>query len=87
MSLIEEISSICGLPFNEVIKETNIHVFSNKCVSITNFKTILSYSEDKIIIKVKDNVISILGDNLIIKDIDTNSIVIYGKINSFEYSR
>jgi sporulation protein YqfC len=62
-------------------------MISNKCISITNFISIPGYDSSKVILKVKDNVMVINGENLNIKDIDGRSIIIVGKISSMEYSR
>ena len=87
MSVFEEIASVLLLPYNEVLNELNIHICSNKCVSISNFISILGYDSSKVILKVKDNVFIINGDNLNIKDIDGRSIIVVGKITGMEYSR
>ena len=87
MSVFEEMASVLSLPYNEVLNEINIQMIANKCISITNFISILGYDSSKVILKVKDNVMVINGENLNIKDIDGRSIIIVGKISSMEYSR
>lgn len=87
MSILEEIAGVLSLPYSDVLKELNIHIFSNKSVSICNFISILGYDRCKVVLKVKDNVLVINGENLQINDIDGRSIIVVGKITGMEYSR
>lgn len=80
---IKELADICGLPFGEIVKDTKVIAVGMKILYISNYKKIISYSSDKIDLKVKKDVVHILGENLIIKQMDKGEIIISGKINSF----
>lgn len=49
---------------------------------VQGFKEIVSFSPDTIILKLSKNSLKIYGSNLIIKELDTNSINVTGKIDS-----
>lgn len=80
---IKELADICGLPFGEIIKDTKVIALDMKVLYISNYKKIISYSTTKIDLKVKKDVIHILGENLIIKQMDKGELIVLGKINSF----
>ncbi len=80
---IKELADICGLPFGEIAKDTKVIALGTKILYISNYKKIISYSTSKIDLKVKKDVIHILGENLIIKQMDKGEMIVFGKINSF----
>ena len=77
---VSEICNICKLPFNEVISDFKIIQVSNKAVFIYNYIKILDYSDEKIVLKVKNNTLNIEGANLFISQINKNEILIKGNI-------
>ena len=87
MSIVEDIAKVLSLPYSDVLNELNIQIVSNKCIYVTNFISILGYDSNKVILKVKNNVVVINGEDLKIKDIEIKSIIIIGKILNIEYSR
>lgn len=80
---IKELADICGLPFGEIIKDTKVIALGMKVLYISNYKKIISYSTTKIDLKVTKDVIHILGEKLIIKQMDKGELIVLGKINSF----
>lgn len=54
--------------------------FNNEKVYVEGFKSLLSLDSEKIILKLKDNELSISGEDLKIQELGSNSIYIVGKI-------
>ena len=57
----------------------------NKNLCIENYKGIIEYSNDIIRINTKSSMLKIIGNNLEIKSITDEEIVIFGKIKSLEF--
>lgn len=87
MSFIEDVSNICGIPYDDIFSNLVVNMVSNKCVTVTNFISILSYDNTKVLFKLKDNVLIVSGEALYIKDIESSSVVVSGKIDSIGFSR
>ncbi len=78
---VNELSQITGLPFDEISGGCNIN-WRGRMVYISNFIKILSYSEEKILLKIKNNVLTIAGQNLVIAQLSPKEIVLKGDILS-----
>lgn len=76
----KEIVEICGLPFNEVLKDVKIIFIGGKALYVSNYKKIVTYGKESIDLRVKGDIIHISGENMIIKQLDKNEIIISGKI-------
>lgn len=81
-SYINEICNVCKLPFNEIINDYKVIQISNKAIVVNNYIKILDYSSNKISLKVKKDILSILGNDLYISQINQGEIVIKGIIYS-----
>jgi len=79
---LNEICDICKLPFNEIINDYKVTQIGNKAIVVYNFIKILDYSDEKISLKVKGDIFTIIGVNLYISQINKNEIIIKGKICS-----
>lgn len=76
----KEIIKICGLPFNEVLKDVKVILIGGKVLYVSNYKKIITYSKESIDLRVKGDIVHILGEDLTIKQLDKNEIIIFGKI-------
>lgn len=85
-SFFEEITKISGLPFQIFNDNFKLINFGNKAVYIENFKNIVSFESFEVVIKLSKGITKILGENLKIKNMNTNSIVIVGDIKNLEIS-
>ena len=54
---------------------------NNQKIYVEGFKHLLSFDDTKIILKLKDNELSIVGNSLTIEELGSNSILISGKID------
>ena len=68
-------------------KEQNVQCINRECANISATNRIVSSSSDEIIIDTKQGLLEISGSDLNIQSFDTNSqtIIIMGKINAFNY--
>ena len=79
---INEIIDICKLPFDEISKDYKAIIIGGKCVYVSNYKKIIDYTMSKIVLKVFNGILEILGDEMKIQQINKKEIVICGKIMS-----
>jgi sporulation protein YqfC len=71
---------------NELLYNENSEIIINeKHVSIKNYKTIYSISNNKINILLKDKAINIIGNNLVITKLDKFDLKIKGNIKGIEF--
>lgn len=80
---IREIIDVCKLPFNEINKDIKVVQIGTGTIYICNFKKIIDYSVEKIVLKCHRGVLEILGNGLSIAMINKREIVINGYIKSF----
>jgi len=80
---IKEVVEICKLPFEEIGKDYKVILIGGKAIYICNYKKIIDYSLNKVVLKITNNTLEISGDNLEINQINKGEIIISGKIYSF----
>ena len=80
---LDEIINVCKLPFSEVVTEFKVIQIGNRIIYIGNFKKILDYSNNRVALKTSKEVVEIVGNNLLISQINKNEIIIKGDIYSF----
>ncbi len=77
---------------NEVVDNLNLELsnnykyynFGGKVVYIENFVRILTFNKEEIILKLKKGMFKVLGINLIIEELNKNSLLIKGEIKGVE---
>lgn len=84
--LFEEMAKISGLPFDVFNNNFKVINFGNKAIYIENFKNIVTFTITEIVIKLSRGIAKIIGDNLKIKNMNANTIIIAGEIKSLEIS-
>ena len=84
---ISELSTVSGLPFNEVKKDFRVIWIGGNCAHIINYTKILTYTDTSLILKIPKNQLVIEGFNFEIKELNKREILINGNINRFELSR
>ncbi|WDV44527.1 sporulation protein YqfC [Clostridiaceae bacterium M8S5] len=80
-----DISDVLELPKDIVMDLPKITMIGNIQVYIENHKGILEYSKTVIRVKYKDGIIKVLGNNMLLKTIVSEEIIITGVINEIEY--
>ena len=79
---IKEIINICRLPFNEITTDFKIIWLGNNIIYVCNYKKLLDYSQEHIMLKVNKTTLEIEGNDIAIKQMNRGEIVITGKFNS-----
>lgn len=82
----EEIVKMSGLPLDIFNNGFRVINFSNKSVFVEGFVNIVSFESIEIIIKLKHGIVKIQGENLKIKNMNLETILIIGNITNFEIS-
>ena len=78
----EEIINICKIPINEITNELKVIMVGNRIIYISNFKKIIEYGSNKISLKTKHSNYDIVGNELVIAQINKSELVIKGNINA-----
>ena len=79
---INELYSICKLPLAEINNKFKIVQVGDSIVYISNYLKLIDYGNEKIVLKVKNNLLEICGENLMISQLNKNEIIISGRIYS-----
>ena len=79
---IKEIVGICKLPFDEINKTFKVIQLGTRGIYVCNFKKIIDYTHERVVLKVVNDTLEIGGENLSISKINKGEIVIVGKIHS-----
>ena len=77
---MKEFSKICKLPFEEITKSFKLIWFGLSGLYVSNFKKIIDYRRELIVLKIPNNTIEIAGQNLEISLINKGELVISGNI-------
>lgn len=83
INYIREIVGVCKLPFDEIIKEYKIIQLGSRIIYISNFIKIIDYSDERLVLKVKNGLLEIKANNLKIQQLNKGEIVLKGKIYSY----
>lgn len=80
-NLLEDIENFTKLPFEMLKNGFRIINFCNKSVYVENYKAIVLFENEEVLIKLPKGLVSILGKNLKINKLNVSSIIINGEIN------
>lgn len=78
-------SEILDLPKEIVLNAPLITILGSEKLSIENFKSIVEYSSEKIRLNTSHGVLKIEGSSLYIKEMNTEKILILGKLHKLEF--
>ena len=79
---ISELSSICKLPMELVDKNFKLIWFGLAGLYVANYKKIIDYNSKRVVLKITNNTLEIIGRDLSISLINKGEILINGKVNS-----
>ncbi len=82
MDYLGEVGKTVNLPYEEVLSGYKVEVFSGKALAISNFKKILIYTSDHLVVSVKGGVVDITGSDIKIRQLDSGTITISGKLEN-----
>ena len=67
------------------LMDTNFQIIiKNNYINIINYKEIVDFTSNQIIIKTDNKLIKIIGDNLVVSRMQDNEALITGNINKVE---
>ena len=79
---VNEICDICKLPLQEIGNKFKIIQIGENVIYISNYIKLIDYGNEKIVLKVKNNILEISGKYLKINQLNKNEIIISGIIFS-----
>jgi len=85
-NFLDEIAKLTGLPLEVLGGGYRIINFDGKAVYIEGIQNILRFNNEEVNLKLKKGAVKLIGQNLILQNIDVNSIVVTGKIMQVEVS-
>ena len=68
-----------------MINEYEITI-KNEKLYVKNYIKIMTVNKEKIIIKMKENIINIIGDNLLLVKMDKYDLLIIGNVKRIEFN-
>lgn len=84
LNFFDDIANLTGLPMDLINKGYRVYNFGGKSVYIENYKNIINYTNQAIVLKLNKGVLKIQGQDLSIKELNLSTLVINGTINSVE---
>ncbi len=85
MKLKEKFTEILELPKEIVLDMPKLTMLGNGDLIIENYKGIVEYDEDVLRVNTTSGIIKVKGINIYIKEITSDSIMVYGDILSLEF--
>lgn len=83
-SFFEDIAKITGLPFDILNSGFRLINFCNKSFYVEGFKTLIEFSSEVVSLKLTKGSVKIVGNNLKIKNLNKDTILIVGDILTVE---
>jgi sporulation protein YqfC len=83
----EKVTEVLELPKEVVLNIPKMTIFGYKDILIENYKGIIEYDNERIRINTGSGIIKISGNNLNIKEITSEDILVNGVIDSLEFLR
>lgn len=82
-----ELREVVGLDAKEIAKSYKVAFVDGGGILVSNFQKILTYSNNLLVLKVRNNVINIEGVGIEIKELSKDELIAKGKINRVYLSR
>ncbi|TYQ15526.1 UNVERIFIED_CONTAM: sporulation protein YqfC [Acetivibrio alkalicellulosi] len=84
-SIKEKMTEFLELPKEIVLDMPKTTLLGNGNMLVENYKGIIEYDVNRIRINTSKGIIKVTGDNLFIKEITSEDLMIYGDIASVEF--
>ncbi|MHB8065959.1 MAG: sporulation protein YqfC [Ruminiclostridium sp.] len=81
----QKVTEMLELPKEIVLNMPKLTMLGNGDLIIENYKGIIEYDEDVVRINTTAGIIKVMGEGIYIKEISTESIMIYGNILSLQF--
>ena len=82
----DEIALKTGLPFDILNNGFRLINFSNNAIYVEGFTNIINFETNEVTLKLKKGIVKITGDNLKIKNMNLQTIMVVGNILTVEIS-
>ncbi|HEY8423971.1 MAG TPA: YabP/YqfC family sporulation protein [Clostridia bacterium] len=86
MDFMSEISKIIDLPA-DIITRYRYTVFGGRAVYVAGQKGLKQFSSEIVELRIDKEILTVTGEDLVIKHLSNNDCVIVGKINSVNISK
>ncbi|MBE5735040.1 MAG: hypothetical protein E7361_01130 [Clostridiales bacterium] len=86
LDYIGEIISSATLPIDDINKVTSFTAIGGKAIVINNYKKILTYSKDRIVLKLSNDELVVEGRELSIRQLSKSDISLSGNIVHIYYA-
>ena len=86
LNIKEKLATIMAIPKEVALDLPMVIATGRREVIIENFKNLLEFSETYIKLRTKEGEITLEGNNLIIRQFTTESLVVSGQISSILYT-
>ena len=84
-NLKKELSAALEIPGEVILDMPLISLKGREEISVENYRGIIEYSTEKIRLNTTAVIFKITGENLLIKCLDCDNVIITGKINATEF--
>lgn len=84
---LDELSKITGLPISETFHDYKIINIGGKVIYVQNYIKLLTYNQEQIVLKIKNNELVIDGKDLKIAELGEKNILVKGHINKSYLSK
>ncbi len=84
ISFFESIAKDSGVEIEILKRGYQIYNFGGKSAYIANFKSIITFNDQCVKLKLSRGVVNVYGQNLFIKELNTNTIIVNGLIKNIE---
>lgn len=85
-NILRELCEITDVSFDEINKQTKIFWYSGVVV-VNEYKRLLTYTNENIVVSTKNNRLNIEGTNIIIKQISKNELIVKGNISKVYFEK
>lgn len=83
---VKEICSIAGVPYEEISNNIKIYWLKNTLV-INNFKKVLSYTGDMVVVSSSNNRLNIEGKDIKISQFSKDELILNGKFEKVYFDK
>ncbi len=86
ISYLKEIVDTAGLPISEIGGVATFTVVGGLAMVVNNYVKILTYTKEKVVLKLKNDELVVEGTDICIKQLDKSDICLSGNIVRVYYS-
>ncbi len=84
-SITEAIADSIGFPETLSPSTPDIHVIGTREISVDGCRGILGYERTEVILRLKDRVMTVAGDELTLRSFFSSHVTVRGRINTISF--